>query len=389
MKHLYRIQQIAKDDCGPVSLKMLLAYVHQSSDYLFLVESWPRPMSLKQIIDQATHYGVFLKGYRLQHYSHLYKLNQPFIALMNQHHFHYVIVVPKPKGMLGLVDPQGSANQVTVQDFFKSFSGYLLRVQDIGKHTLATEEYFYSPAIPLFHYVILILLTLIAWVLMLAPMAQVVFIGLCVGWSSLTLLWMMLGWNHVKRTNTAFINRYHPKITSKHQYQQFFYIKNQVTTLPYRILYRQVLFVTLILYGAFAQWTFLPFAAIYWLSSVIPLRMWNNQRLQHIRALDDQEKKLVFPLLRPQPLKVIHDTIDRLTHHEIRRIVFAALLAFVVVLLYHTYFPLLQVSSWFVAWTMLMVGRQTLEMLLQYRQDKQALRQAIYQFMNTKQTMVK
>jgi len=389
VKHLYRIQQIAKDDCGPVSLKMVLAFIHQSPDYLFLLEAWPRPMSLKQMIDIAIDYGVFFKGYRLQHYSHLYKMDQVFIALMNQAQFHYVMVIPKPKGKLLLIDPNGTTKQLSIQDFFKHFSGYLLRIQDKRNHVLTTKQYFQTPSIPPYHYVIVSILTTLALLVLLMPFQLFAFIGLSLAWTTFTILWVFLGWKQIKHINDQLIRLFHIKITSRTQYQHFFHIKNQLTTLPYRILYRQVLLVILIVYGVIAQWTFLPFAAIYWLLGLLCLRPWRQQRQKHIVAIEADEKKLIFPLLQPQSLLSLHHHIDRLTQHEVSRIVLMAIMALMTVLLYHTYFPLNHASSWFVAWSMLIIGRQTIEALQQIPHEKKTLRQSIYQFINAKQTMVK
>lgn len=130
--------------CGDAALKSLLGFIHQDERFCFVLERLPDNASLGQFVEMAFRYGVTLKAYRVDAMEKAKAIQKPFVALMkSDKNLHYALVSWNHPGRLNLYDSVNPTRSLSIENFQKRFSGYLLTIVNHHKINLSPEQWFH------------------------------------------------------------------------------------------------------------------------------------------------------------------------------------------------------------------------------------------------------
>ena len=381
MARLFYVQQLHQDDCGPAALKMLFANVFFDERYLFVEEKWPRPMSLRHMVEIANEYGVTLKGYKLHHPSSIRGIHQPFIALRYLPTPHFVCVFPLPKNRYRIFDPQSPPSLVREDYFARLFSGVIVLLKHVHTPPKQRFQNFPKGFAPRFFPVSLgAMLTvmvgiwnfadsLIGWI---AIMVGVVFV---LGWLTVVI-------KTIFTLDQAMINQYHRLIMDADQYRRYHQWKQGYLILPLQQFYRWLLLLTMSLYLLLASpGFFIPLIAHTCLKGGYRQLVVAKKNLT-MKSLETEETSLQYPLNRGQPLVNISHHVNRLLTFYLTEHVLMTLLALTLMGGYYLAVPYQDFLTLVTGITLLMLFSHHALALLDHHQQKQAWRQLGYTFLN-------
>ena len=380
MKALVSIQQVDQHDCGPATLKMLLAYVHHQWTSIFIDETWPRPMTFKHLIVAAHDHGVTLKGYKLHHYSSVRGIRRPFIALCYLPKAHYVFVIPRKKFRYTIVDPKGSTQDVNADFFQHHFSGYLLLVKHVQPPLNAIPiipspffKGFWLISASLIWSQMLILIYLNqSWLWLLGAGG---FLLGCLGW--LIYIFQRMRW-----MDTWMVKQYLHHLSDHEQFTRFHQWKQGLFLLPLHQFYRVVLLGALWCYlSVAAPWLGLPLLAHH--GVVLALGKTKTLTQFHLsKDIQQAEEKLTFPLIHDRELNHIYKRVYRLTRQYFFGQLYNILVALLMIILVSVVYPIQDLLTILSALTSCLVSFHYLQGLFYHNQAKQQWRQYGYHFLN-------
>lgn len=140
---MFYISQIKDDDCGFASLKMLLADIFKSEDYLYLKQDEEHgPYNYFELIDIAKEYGVVLSGVKAIEKENFGQWDHyPFITTISVNENLHAVMVSKKKGKkIYVLDPARGPMWMKIDDFIKIWDGTILKIDEVAECTDKPEN---------------------------------------------------------------------------------------------------------------------------------------------------------------------------------------------------------------------------------------------------------
>lgn len=376
----YYIYQVHHNDCGPAAIKMLCAQLYQSESFLFYEEKWPRPMSVKAMIEAANELGITLKGYKLHHPSSIRGVKQPMIVLRYTPNPHFVTVFPKAKHRFLILDPSQAPQMVSDTYFLQGFSGVIVVLKHFPNIPVVASKFkavvypgFVGWSLTLFFFV-----SAFIWLTLDQPAWWV---GLLVG------LLGIGGWlydlvSRYRRLDQWMQHSAYHYITNTDQYHRYHVFKQGWLLVPLKQFYRRWVIMTMVMYIGIANPGFLIPLGLHVLVMTLVATPRGRHLKQLSQTLDEQEKNLKYPLLNIQPLVTIHTMTARILIYWWQTYGIMLGLALIFMIGYQQWFPYQDFLTFITGITVMMiVSNQSLK-LHEDKLEKQAWRQEGYLFLN-------
>jgi hypothetical protein len=376
------IQQLNHDDCGPAAIKMLCAQLYQQEGFLFLEEQWPRPMSVKAMVEVGNGLGLTLKGYKLHHPSSIRGVHQPFIALRYVPTPHFVTVFPKKRHRYLILDPSQSPQVVNSSYFQQHFSGVIVVLKHYPKKpslNLSFKPVFFRGFLGWS----LAGFALQAGLLWWTNQRQIVWLGLLIaclllgGW----LVYVYLRFLHLDRFMQSSSYQY---VVNPEQYRRYHLWKQGWLSLPLKRFYRYWLVIVMVGYVALTNPEFLTVLSIHTLVMVAFHALQAKSLKLKYQALLHREATLMFPLVNANGLKEIQQLVRQVLGHWWQSMILMFALACLLMLGFYVWFPYQDFLTLMTGITLMMVVSKQLLLTVQDREEKQAWRQGGYLFLNDK-----
>jgi hypothetical protein len=374
------IHQVDQKDCGPAVLKMLLSYVHDQALSIFIDETWPRPMTFKQLVLTAESYGVTLKGYKLHHFSSIRGINRPFIGLFHQPHGHYKLVIPKKRHCYQIIDPIGIKETVKV-DFFKhQFSGYLLLVKHVRPLATAITNlpkpffkgFFLLSASLIWSQMIMLITINQPWLWMIGPMTFI----------SFTATWIYYIFIQTKKLDQWMVKTYRHHLTNRSQFERFHQWKQGIIVLPLQQFYRLILLGTLWGYLTIAApWVLLP-SLLHHSSLLLWKQHYEKNRRRMVENLQQSETQLTYPITQDQPLQKVYRQVYQLTRLYLLDLIVNVTVALTIMIMTSMFRPMEHLLTLISAISSCLVSFHFSYASLNHQREKQQWRQQGYHFLN-------
>jgi len=141
--------QSGEKDCGKAVLRMLLAYVHNSSAFLTLPlnQNLNNMLAIKKV---AAEHGVILEGRKYENPTNILKIKDPFIMQITRKGVPHFVLAKVKKGKLHINDPSGEFYVLTLKSLEKYFNGSLLVVNCVEKCNIPPKPRFKYTKKPLY-----------------------------------------------------------------------------------------------------------------------------------------------------------------------------------------------------------------------------------------------
>lgn len=377
----FSIEQVDYEDCGPTALKMLLAYLHQEEGFLFLQEQWQRPSSMKELLMNASHFGVTLKGYKLHHPSSVRGIKKPFIALMKNPHPHYVTIVPFKRHKYLLMDPIGNSKRVTEAYFLSAFTGFILLVKHVkrmdspfsAKQAIFFRGFFTVSGLIYLSLLILWLYATKEWWMLTSSIMVVAGIA-----------WLIYVFSRIKFFDDWMLKRYLHLIQDHQQFIKFHQWKKGFIVFPFRRFYRMITSISVIIYLSVASPIFLIPYGLFQLVTLLWLPPLEKHKHRKILGIEKQEQHLKFPHLKLKEMKTMYHEVYQVMAIEYQNWGLAFALIIVLVSGFSLLEPYQDFLSWVTMITLLLFSFQHHQTRIQEPGQLQQWRQQGYAFLNQK-----
>ena len=377
MQHFFMFQN-RDNDCGPVSLKILLAHYYKHCKWLYLIESWQRPSSFQSLIQHAHTCGIELTGYRIHQRKMWCTIRGPFIVHQVTPHFHFFVVKKTWFDFFWVYDPGQKPYVISLKNLLLRTSGKVLIINKKTKEE--SHPYFIIPQIPSsFLLMTYILITTWSLTLLLFPTFEfmsflsffmVIFLG----------FWLVYVYRLYQQQAAYMDQHYAHWIHDEKQFKLFYQIKKQSLFIPLQHLYGWTVLSLIFLYTLSASIilsiVLIVFWTTYqWLSTPLSKKMSNlYEDIVH------QEHSVHFPLQDDQPLKSLQTKSD---HYMFWMCIKESLLyGLTIVTLWGLYMfiPSLNSLQWLLAFTLFILSEKTRFLLHKNTELKQTLPTLIQQF---------
>ena len=139
---MFYIHQITDTDCGITALKVLMANIFNSEDYLFIKEDENHgAYSLQELIDIAKTYGLELSGVCIDNFDLEQFPKKPFLAVIkpSEETTHLIYVHKVRKNSLTIFDPINGVKTLSKDKFLELFDGSALIIES-KKETHQVEK---------------------------------------------------------------------------------------------------------------------------------------------------------------------------------------------------------------------------------------------------------
>lgn len=132
----YTISQCSNYDCGFTCVKILLANIHNDSNYLYLPEQKGSAYSFYDLKELANTYHLNLVGYKVSDdVLELKQLKTPFIAsICNETSNHSILIYKVTKRRIYFIDPNYGKDKMSINDLFSKWDNNILEIYNYEKN---------------------------------------------------------------------------------------------------------------------------------------------------------------------------------------------------------------------------------------------------------------
>jgi hypothetical protein len=140
----YQLLQHDHATCGRIALNVYLANYFRSVHYLWLTHPVKTDASFADLVEVAKCHQVIFRPVKLFHFPTFKSMKKPFIALIQPHQPHYVVVYPKRR-YIHVFDPSIGELKMSHVTFWKTFTQYALIPTNITRLKHKQHEPLFQP----------------------------------------------------------------------------------------------------------------------------------------------------------------------------------------------------------------------------------------------------
>ena len=143
MKKIKVLQDGIKE-CGSACLLSIIKYYggNVSRERLLeLTKTTKEGTNFYNISQAANEIGLISKGYKIDNINKLYELEKPFISQIVMNNYNHFVVIYKIKnGNITIMDPAKGILKLTIDEFSKIWTGYILILEPYKKLPVYNEN---------------------------------------------------------------------------------------------------------------------------------------------------------------------------------------------------------------------------------------------------------
>ncbi|MCI6266278.1 MAG: peptidase domain-containing ABC transporter [Erysipelotrichaceae bacterium] len=151
MKKNLIVKQDGYKECGAASLLSIIRYYHGNISINKLAElthTDKTGTNFYYLKEAAEKIGLEAIGYKVTDNNSLSEINRPFICqLIDNHYEHFVVVYEITKHKVLMMDPAIGARTISLDDFFTSWTGYIMIFSTVKKLQFYQEKNFLNQLI--------------------------------------------------------------------------------------------------------------------------------------------------------------------------------------------------------------------------------------------------
>jgi hypothetical protein len=379
MQHFFMFQD-RDNDCGPVSLKILLAHCFNNRQWLQLIEDWHRPSSFQTLMDAAATCGIQLTGYQIHDHHKWLSIRGPFIVHQSIPTPHFFVAKKTWFHYFWVYDPARKPYLISLKKLLFKTSKKVLIVTKITKKE--HPQHFVIPHIPIiFLRMTYILMTLWSMTLLLFPSFEfmsfltffmVIFLG----------IWLLYVYHLYQHHASNMDKLYAHWIVNEDQFKLFYQIKKQSLLIPLQHLYGWTV-LTLILFYTLSASIILSLSLIVFLLTYFLLTRPLSKKMADLyQHIVHQENKMTFPLHDDLALKKLQSKSDRYVFLVFIKELFLYSLAIITLWCLYLFIPSLNSLQWILAFTLFILSEKTRQLLMKNIELRQTLPTLIQQFIH-------
>lgn len=142
-KHLI-VKQDGYKECGAASLLSIIRYYKGNISINKLIEithTDKTGTNFYYLKEAASKIGLEAIGYKIEQIDNLSEIKKPFICqLINQNYEHFVVIYSIKKNKILMMDPAVGERTITLEEFQKIWTGYILIFSPIKKLLFYQEK---------------------------------------------------------------------------------------------------------------------------------------------------------------------------------------------------------------------------------------------------------